>query len=1080
MSFKRYILFFVFATFVSSCHFVYSQSHNFKNYTTEDGLPQSQVLSMFQDSQGYVWFGTNGGGAAKFDGAKFKKLTANDGLINDIVYSIVETNANEILFGTSKGLSVYKNLSFKNFNEKNGLTCTYIYRLYVDGNKTWIGSEKGVFILENNKIQPFLNNQLLNNSSIYSMFIDSKKNLWFGTMQNGVIYYNRENNTFKNFTTKEGLESNFIFSFSERANGDVLVGTGTGLNIINNHLHVRSASEIIAQRNICFSNIIKIGDDEFYFSTFAEGTFSYNFTTKVTKGYFNSDNGLTNAPIISLLKDRENIIWIGSDGSGVFKYVSDKFTYYSKQNGLSENYINDVKEDYNSNIWLALKSNGVVKINKDKIIAYTKDSKIKNGLQENDILCILPMPDNSVYFGTREGLYLFKDEKFTRLADPKINNKYISALFLDSKGTLWISTAPEIFTLKNGAVEAQTNINALFDQKVSTSNYFITEDKFNRIIIGIQNGLIQKEGEKITLFNSKNKFSDISVFCAAEDSRKNIWLGTSEGIYLLSNGVFTKISKKYKVPDGFIISLRVDNNQNLFIGSNNGIDVLNLDYFYKGEIILKHFGKDDGLLSLESNGGATALSKSGKLLVGTPNGLQIYNPYEDVSNSNESKLHITDVKLFFGLENVFNYSNGLDTLNLLPKNLILPYSKNNLTFNFIGISLVSPEKVKYKYKLEGLEADWTPEVSKTEITYPSLPPGTYTFMVVSMNNDGIWNKTPATFSFEILSPWYKTWWFYTLCGLALLAGIFTYNTVKTKKLKADKQKLEKQVDERTKELREEKEKVEVINKEVIQQKGEIEHKNNEILDSIKYAKNIQEALLPSLAETESSLENCFILYLPKDIVSGDFFWYSDHNGTKFIAAADCTGHGVPGAFMSIVGNNLLNDIINQRDISNPGEILLELHKGVKVALNQNSVENERRDGMDIALCAIHKNTNTLEFSGANRPLWIFRKDKDYELEITKPNKFPIGGLELEEKREYISHQLPISKGDTIYIFSDGFADQFGGPRGKKFMLSNMQKLLKDNIHQPLDIQKKIISDTFKAWKNNLEQIDDVLVIGIKI
>jgi serine phosphatase RsbU (regulator of sigma subunit) len=339
-------------------------------------------------------------------------------------------------------------------------------------------------------------------------------------------------------------------------------------------------------------------------------------------------------------------------------------------------------------------------------------------------------------------------------------------------------------------------------------------------------------------------------------------------------------------------------------------------------------------------------------------------------------------------------------------------------------------------------------------------------MVRAMNNDGLWNKQASTYSFIILPPWYQTWWFYTICVISLVGGVFAYNTIKTKKLIADKQKLEKQVEERT--------------KEVVKQKEEIQHKNDEITDSIKYAKNIQEALLPSLKETEQAFKDCFILYLPKDIVSGDFFWHSDHNDLQFIAAADCTGHGVPGAFMSIVGNNLLNEIINQRNISEPGKILFELHKGVKVALNQNHHESERRDGMDIALCAIDKKNNKLQYSGANRPLWIFRKEKGNELEVIKASKFPIGGLELEEKRDYINHNIDVIKGDTIFIFSDGFADQFGGPRGKKFMVSNMQKLMTDNIDQPMHIQKKNISEAFKNWKNSLEQIDDVLVIGIRI
>lgn len=349
-----------------------------------------------------------------------------------------------------------------------------------------------------------------------------------------------------------------------------------------------------------------------------------------------------------------------------------------------------------------------------------------------------------------------------------------------------------------------------------------------------------------------------------------------------------------------------------------------------------------------------------------------------------------------------------------------------------------------------------------------------------MNNDGVWNKEPASFVFRILSPWYNTWWFYTICVIVLVTGVISYNSYKTKKLISDKQKLEAIVDERTKELRAEKEKVEIINKEVIEQKAEIEHKNVEITDSIKYAKNIQEALLPSLIETENSFEDCFVFYQPKDIVSGDFFWFYKDGSTCYIAAADCTGHGVPGAFMSIVGNTLLNEIVSQKKIRKPGDILLELHKGVKEALNHNVGDNQRRDGMDIALCVLEEGSNKMQYAGANRPLWVYRKNRDYELEIIKATKSPIGGLELEEERIYVNHTVEVQKGDSIYIFSDGFADQFGGPKGKKLMVSNMQKLIFDNIHNPATLQKQKIKAAFESWKKDKEQVDDVLVIGIKI
>jgi serine phosphatase RsbU (regulator of sigma subunit) len=508
--------------------------------------------------------------------------------------------------------------------------------------------------------------------------------------------------------------------------------------------------------------------------------------------------------------------------------------------------------------------------------------------------------------------------------------------------------------------------------------------------------------------------------------------------------------------------------------------LLDLKDYYNHKIKVTHFGKDDGLLNLESNGNAVSKDKDGRILIGTISGLEIYDPKFDKINTKEAITNINSVKLFFGQEDILKYANGTDTNTMLPKTLLLPFNKNHLTFQFIGISLTAPEKVMYQYKLEGLDDDWTPPTSKTEATYSSLPPGNYKFLLKTMNNDGIWNEVPVTYNFTISPPWYNTWWFYTISIITLVASIWLYNFYRTKKLIADKQKLERVVDERTLELREEKEKVELVNKEVIEQKSVIEHHNIEIMDSIKYAKNIQEALLPSLREVNNLFNDCFVLYMPKDIVSGDFYWFAQNGDTRFIAAVDCTGHGVPGAFMSIVGNTLLNEIVNEKKITNPGDILLELHKGVKIALNQNAKEFERRDGMDITLCAFNNKSNEVQYAGANRPLWIYRKDKNYELEIIKATKFPIGGLELEENRVYQNHIVQVNDGDCLYLFSDGYADQFGGPKGKKFMLTNLQKLLLENVKKPMAVQKESLTDAFMKWKVDAEQIDDVLVIGIKI
>lgn len=1060
----------------------FSQTYNFKNYNTKQGLPQSQVLSIYQDHKGFMWFGTNSGGVGKFDGNKFTTFTENDGLINNIVYSIIENNNNELMFGTLKGLSIYNGQTFKSFNEKQGLKSSYIFKLLQDENKTWIGTAEGVFIFEKGKILAFDKDSLLNKSSVYTMFIDRAKNIWFGTTQNGVIHFNTSTKQFKHFNTNNGLMEDFVFSVSQKSNGDVLIGTQKGLNIISESFKVRNADEIPTNRNISFSCILKNSSGDFYFGTQSEGLYKYDFEKKKSTARFNLLNGLTSNPIQCLFKDVENNLWIGTDGAGVYKYSNDKFTYFTKENGLAENYINTAAEDKSGAYWIALRGNGLCKINGAEIINYKVDpKKEQNVLPDNDINAILPLEDGRVFFGTKEGLSIYENEIFKTIVDFDFKHKYILSLYQDSKKTIWIGTTEGLFTYKNSVINEVKIVNDLKQEGLQFLILSITEDKNGAIWIGTEsNGLVKLENNNITIFNEKNNFINSTVLSSMIDGNKNLWFGTGSGLFHYDYKTFSKISHKNGLSSNNILSLQMDNFNRLLICNNTGIDILSLTDYYNHKIKIQHLGSGDGLLNLESNWNASFKAKDGSILIGTIDGLEIYNPKFDIPNKHQAITSISNVKLFFGQENILKYGNGIDSATTLPKNIQLPFNKNHLTFQFIGVSLTAPEKVMYQYRLDGLDDDWAPATSKNEATYSSLPPGDYTFMVKAMNNDGVWNNESVTYSFTVLPPWYKTWWFYTISIVTLIAGIWLYNFMHTKKLIADKQKLERVVDERTHELREEKEKVEIINKEVIEQKTVIEHHNIEIMDSIKYAKNIQEALLPSLSEINNLFTNCFILYMPKDIVSGDFYWFAKNGDTRFIAAVDCTGHGVPGAFMSIVGNTLLNEIVNEKKITVPGDILLELHKGVKIALNQNAKEFERRDGMDIALCAFNTTTNELQYAGANRPLWIYRKNLDFELEIIKASKFPIGGLELEENRVYQNHVISVKEGDCLYIFSDGYADQFGGPKGKKFMVSNLQKTLRENVENTMDLQKENLSIAFNDWKSDAEQIDDVLVIGVKI
>jgi serine phosphatase RsbU (regulator of sigma subunit) len=276
------------------------------------------------------------------------------------------------------------------------------------------------------------------------------------------------------------------------------------------------------------------------------------------------------------------------------------------------------------------------------------------------------------------------------------------------------------------------------------------------------------------------------------------------------------------------------------------------------------------------------------------------------------------------------------------------------------------------------------------------------------------------------------------------------------------------------------------------QNNEILNQKKEITDSINYAKRIQLSILPPEKMVKRLLPDAFIYYKPKDVVSGDFYWVEEKNGLVMFAAVDCTGHGVPGAMMSVVGLNLLNRAVNEKELTKPSDILQYLDIGVTDTLRQNQIEGGVKDGMDLSLCTYNTSTKQLQYAGAFNNLWVVRKNfssshnlnsqtetlfEDGLLEI-KADKFPIGSNTNGVADTYTNHTIQLQKGDCVYLYSDGYADQFGGPKGKKFKYNALKKTLISISHLSPAQQREELSKTYEQWRGNLEQVDDVLIIGV--
>jgi len=378
--------------------------------------------------------------------------------------------------------------------------------------------------------------------------------------------------------------------------------------------------------------------------------------------------------------------------------------------------------------------------------------------------------------------------------------------------------------------------------------------------------------------------------------------------------------------------------------------------------------------------------------------------------------------------------------------------------NAVFVDLASPaylkqNSIQYQYRLEEIMNDWSRWSNASTITLMP-PPGSYTLKVRAKD---IWGNIcePRVLAFTIKPPFTKTTFFYLIILVLIFFIVFTVVRFREASLRKDKMILEEKVKERT---------------------AEIEAQKQEITSSIEYASRIQMAMLPADELFNNSFSDHFVIFKPRNIVSGDFYWIGEDEHRIFFTVADCTGHGVPGAFMSTLGISALNEIITNNKGLKANTVLGFLRDKVKTSLNQTGKDGEASDGMDIAFCALHKNRKILEFSGAYNPLILFRNGEMLEY---KADRMPIG-IHYVEKDSFTNTEISIKKGDILYLFSDGFADQFGGDTGTKYKISKLKKLLAGMHKKPMSEQCLAIENEFERWRGSNEQVDDVTIIGIRI
>lgn len=1105
MTIKEFRNFLYFILIFIPSIFFGQDDNRFYKLGLENGLSQSSVTCAIQDKQGFLWFGTQSG-LNKYDGYKFKTYYFNPRDTNSLsesrITSIFEDNDGYLWIGTRhSGLNRFnpRTEEFKRFtnnpSDPNSLSNNTINCIFQDqAGNFWIGTENGLnfFDKKSNAFKRFLKNDMdiktISSNSVRNIFQDEEGNIWVGTDHAGLNCYIKKENNFTRYYYPDAVSDlktvKHIFQYQKKM---LVISTEDGLRSFD--LGRKKFIDLLT--DIPDSDIVKhaaidgtyeetdgkfwcsISQDKFTSSAIAcidlpNKKVNYLFHDK------NNANSVSDERILTIIKDRAGIIWLGTNGKGInyFYPKGTKFFHLQKNDSkldfLSGDYIYSIYEDVDTTVWIGTSECGLNHYNiNSKKMEYYKDillgkriTSIENAGNGNLWIGCNSNVNGSLFLFDKETKQFYPFESKPN-SDYYLNDLHITRI-LKEKNKLWFGTANgglNVLNLETNKFKHYIHYDQDPYSIIGNEINDIYRDKNGKLWIGSAMGLdlFNESTETFThfLYNSKDStsISNNCILCIKQTKNNDFWIGTAFGLnkYDSKTKSFVSYSIKDGLPDNYIYGILEDDAGNLWISTNNGISKFN-----PKNKTFKNFDVSDGLQSKEFNTHAFHKGNSGLMYFGGINGLNIFHPDSIKENKIIPSLLITSFKIFGN-----NYFT--DTTISYKKHIIINYSQNFLSFEFASVDYLFPEKNEFACKMEGFDKDWIQLGHNHNVSYSNLDPGEYIFRVKGSNNDGIWNNEGTFLKITIRPPFYKTNWFYIVCVLLIIMGAYIFYKLRVRGLLKKQAILEKQVIERTSKIE--------------KQKDEIEAKNKDITDSINYAKRIQNAILASDNYLTKNLPEHLVLYKPKDIISGDFYWVSKTaEGKIFVVTADCTGHGVPGAFMSLIGAAKLDEIILERKISDPAKVLDNLREEIIHSLNPEGSGFESQDGMDVVICCFDFEKMKLNFSCANNPLWLFRENKMIEF---KPDKMPIGIYQGKTK-PFTLQTLDLEKGDVVYTFTDGYADQFGGEKGKKFKYKHLQEVLQANIHLPMSEQKKNLDNTIENWRGNLEQVDDILVIGIKV
>ncbi|MBN4051912.1 hypothetical protein JYT53_00255 [Cytophagaceae bacterium AH-315-L13] len=844
--------------FISSCILLVlslpaiSQQYHFRNYSVQDGLIQSQITSIIQDSRGYLWLGTYEG-LSRFDGERFKNYTKDNGLLNPMITSVFEDSKGNIWIGSRAGVSKFDGINFTNFTPQDGLVKGGIFKIFEDskGNLWFAALNKGISKLIAKDLLDssitFQNYDVHTNSRYWFNvpFLEAKYGkIWMASANHGVCVFT--DNSIVNITAIDGLIDNGVRDIIEDSKGNIWIAASYGISFLSNDNNRSGAikgkfkntnaghffspligedqkyavvkifedskqyiwlieNKMIAKinlnnleerQNFIFKEGFHASDiyEDKYRKIWFVGKFGFAIydpdKTDYEKKLINGEhitvldpimvnNGIPKITIYKSVIDKENNLWLGHNGAGITKFQNAPFQMYTTKDGLHDNNTWSLLEDRKGNIWFGTHHEGIIKYD-GKTFDKIRFREKSEFFEYRDVCSIMEDKEGNLWLGYPHNLVKLNIDKDNNInfnffsADklPFIGNGGIFALIQDKNDNIWFGHYNNGLTLyqPNEKLENQFKQITTEDGLAGNAVRKIIEDAKSNLWIATNGGVSVYDGNKFTNLTTNQGLISNRVKNILEDRLHNkFWIGTEEGLSVYSPSVLKNVKGKfdnYTLKDGlsgnFIYLMIFDDDRNVWVGTSRGVDKIVLDGIGNLKKII-NYGTLEGFMGVETSLNSTCKDSKGNLWFGTVNGVVKYTPILDIKNDLEPQTYITGVKLFFEevdwASDTIEWCNGVTKWHGLPRHLNLPYDKNHLTFDFTSISLTIPEKVKYQYKLEGLDNDWSPFTNKTEITYSKLDPGKYAFKVKACNDEGIWNKEPTVYSFRIELPYWETGWF---------------------------------------------------------------------------------------------------------------------------------------------------------------------------------------------------------------------------------------------------------------------------------------------------------------------------------